>query len=133
LLSPGASAVAERVLARLSALVGPPEPPARLHGDLWGGNRIASSSGESIVIDPAVYGGHREIDLAMMRLFGGFSDRVFDAYREAAPLAEGSEERIALYQLLPLLVHLNLFGGGYAAQVEAALRHCLSPASGLTS
>jgi fructosamine-3-kinase len=111
----------ERLFGQLEALCGPPEPPARLHGDLWGGNMIADDLGEPCLIDPAVYGGHREVDLAMMKLFGGFGPRVFDAYKEAFPLADGYRERVALYQLYPLMVHVNLFGGGYLAQVEAAL------------
>ncbi len=111
----------ERLLAQLETLCGPPEPPARLHGDLWGGNMIADDLGEPCLIDPAVYGGHREIDLAMMKLFGGFGPRVFAAYKEAFPLADGYRERVPLYQLYPLMVHVNLFGGGYLAQVEAAL------------
>ncbi|MEM9066899.1 MAG: fructosamine kinase family protein [Myxococcota bacterium] len=110
------------LFARLDSLVGPPEPPARLHGDLWGGNLHRDERGQPCLIDPAVYGGHREVDLAMMRLFGGFSARVFDAYQEAYPLAEGAEERVSLYQLYPLLVHVNLFGAGYLGSVDAALR-----------
>jgi fructosamine-3-kinase len=111
----------ERLLLNLEALCGPSEPPARLHGDLWGGNLIADDRGEPCLIDPAVYGGHREIDLAMMKLFGGFGPRVFAAYKETFPLADGYRERVALYQLYPLMVHVNLFGGGYLPQVEAAL------------
>ncbi len=111
----------ERLFARLPELVGPPEPPARLHGDLWSGNLHVGPGGEPCLIDPAVYGGHREIDLAMMRLFGGFGPRVFAAYEEAYPLSPGAGERVPLFQLYPLLVHVNLFGGGYAASVEAAL------------
>lgn len=113
----------DRLRARLPELVGPAEPPARLHGDLWAGNLHADERGAPCLIDPAVYGGHREVDLAMMRLFGGFSERVFDAYAEAAPLAPGSAERVPLYQLYPLLVHVNLFGGGYLGAVRAALSH----------
>jgi protein-ribulosamine 3-kinase len=112
----------ERLFDRLASLVGPDEPPARLHGDLWGGNLLVDDAGEPCLIDPAVYGGHREMDLAMMRLFGGFSPRVFDAYDEAHPLAPDHQERVPLYQLYPLLVHVNLFGGGYVGSVEAALR-----------
>jgi fructosamine-3-kinase len=112
----------ERLFARLPELLGPEEPPARLHGDLWGGNLHVDAAGEPCLIDPAVYGGHREMDLAMMRLFGGFGERVFAAYHEAFPLARGHGERVPLYQLYPLLVHVNLFGGGYAAQVESVLR-----------
>jgi fructosamine-3-kinase len=112
----------DRLFGRLEELVGPPEPPSRLHGDLWGGNLHVDERGEPCLIDPAAYGGHREVDLAMMRLFGGFSERVFAAYDEAHPLAEGAETRVALYQLYPLMVHVNLFGGSYATSVERALR-----------
>jgi fructosamine-3-kinase len=111
----------ERLFPRLSELVGPSEAPSRLHGDLWSGNLHVDADGEPCLLDPAVYGGHREVDLAMMRLFGGFAERVFSAYEEAFPLAPGARERVALYQLYPLLVHLNLFGGGYGASVERAL------------
>ncbi len=76
-----------------------------------------------MLIDPAVYGGHREMDLAMMRLFGGFSESVFAAYDEAWPLSDGHEARVPLYQLYPLLVHVNLFGSGYVGSVERALAH----------
>jgi fructosamine-3-kinase len=109
------------LLGGLPDLCGPPEPPARLHGDLWGGNLLVDDHGAPCLIDPAAYGGHREVDLAMMRLFGGFGSKVFAAYEEAFPLAPGHEERVPLYQLYPLLVHVNLFGGGYLSQVEAAL------------
>lgn len=105
----------------LPDLVGPGEPPSRLHGDLWGGNLHVDDSGAPCLIDPAAYGGHREIDLAMMRLFGGFGPRVFAAYDEAFPLAPGSQRRVSLYQLYPLLVHVNLFGGSYVSSVERAL------------
>ncbi|HEY6476175.1 MAG TPA: fructosamine kinase family protein [Polyangia bacterium] len=111
----------DRLFAALEDLVGPPEPPARLHGDLWGGNLLCDDRGAPCLIDPAVYGGHREIDLAMMLLFGGFGARVFDAYAEAAPLADGHPGRVTLYQLYPLMAHVNLFGGGYVGSVEAAL------------
>jgi protein-ribulosamine 3-kinase len=111
----------ERLFAILDSLVGPPEPAARLHGDLWGGNLHVDERGGPCLIDPAAYGGHREVDLAMMKLFGGFDSRVFAAYHEAYPLAPGHEERVPLYQLYPLMVHTNLFGGGYGAAVERAL------------
>jgi protein-ribulosamine 3-kinase len=116
------SSAFERLFARLPELLGPAEPPARLHGDLWGGNLHVDASGAPCLIDPAVYGGHREVDLAMMRLFGGFGERVFAAYAEVFPLAPGHAERVGLYQLYPLLVHVNLFGGGYAAQLASVLR-----------
>ncbi len=110
-----------RLGKRLPFLVGTEEAPARLHGDLWGGNLHVDDVGAPCLIDPAVYGGHREMDLAMMRLFGGFSESVFRAYAEEWPLAAGHAERIALYQLYPLMVHVNLFGGGYVESVERAL------------
>jgi fructosamine-3-kinase len=111
----------DRLLPRLEQLVGPAEPPARLHGDLWGGNLHVDAAGQPALIDPAVYGGHREVDLAMMRLFGGFGPRVFEAYAASYPLAPGHRERVALYQLYPLLVHLCSFGAGYLAQLKSAL------------
>jgi fructosamine-3-kinase len=117
LTSSGVAAV-ERVCGRLHELAGPPEPPARLHGDLWSGNVHADAQGRPWLIDPSAYGGHRELDLAMLRLFGAPSERVFAAYEEATPLAEGWQERVALWQLLPLLVHAVLFGGSYRAAAE---------------
>jgi fructosamine-3-kinase len=120
----GASAV-ERVCERIEELCGPPEPPSRLHGDLWGGNVMGGSDGRAWLIDPSCYGGHREVDLAMLRLFGAPSARIFDAYEEAAPLAAGADERVELYQLAPLLVHAILFGGSYAAAAERDARSYL--------
>jgi fructosamine-3-kinase len=111
----------ERLAGKLGQLLGPVEPPARLHGDLWSGNLHVDDDGDPCLIDPAAYGGHREVDLAMMRLFGGFGESVFRAYQEVWPLSPGYAERIALYQLYPLLVHLNLFGGGYADSIERSL------------
>jgi fructosamine-3-kinase len=110
----GARAV-ERVCARMADFAGPPEPPARLHGDLWSGNVLWARNGRAWLIDPAAYGGHREVDLAMLQLFGNPGRQFFAAYHERFPLADGYEERVALYQLFPLLVHAVLFGGGYAA------------------
>jgi len=115
----------ERLATCLPERCGPTEPPARLHGDLWAGNLLVDEVGAPVLVDPAVYGGHREIDLAMMRLFGGFESRAFDAYAEAWPLAPGWEDRVPLYQLYPLLVHVNLFGGGYLGSVRQALRRVL--------
>ncbi len=109
----------------LADRVGPAEPPSRLHGDLWGGNLHVDDGGRPCLIDPAVYGGHREVDLAMMKLFGGFGERVFAAYEEAWPLAPGAEARVSLYQLYPLLVHVNLFGGAYVPSVKRALSECV--------
>jgi len=119
-LPPGGRAAVEAVMERLPALAGPPEPPARLHGDLWGGNVLAARDGSPWLIDPAAYGGHREVDLAMLRLFGAPPPRTLAAYAEVRPLAEGHEARVPLWQLLPLLVHAALFGGGYGAAVLRA-------------
>jgi fructosamine-3-kinase len=112
----------ELVAQRMERLAGPTEKPARLHGDLWGGNVISDTRGEHWLIDPVAYGGHREVDLAMLRLFGAPSPRILDAYAEAAPLPDGHEERVGLWQLFPLLVHAALFGGHYGAQVESTAR-----------
>jgi fructosamine-3-kinase len=118
----GARTAVELVAERIGELSGPTEEPARLHGDLWGGNVMADTQGEAWLIDPIAYGGHREVDLAMLRLFGAPSPRILDAYAEAAPLADGHEERVGLWQLFPLLVHAALFGGHYGAQVEQTAR-----------
>ena len=114
-----ASELFERAAARAEELCGPDEPPALLHGDLWGGNRLVDAQGHNWLIDPAAFYGHREVDLAMMRLFGGFGEDAFDAYHATYPLERGWQERISWYQLAPLLVHAILFGGGYGG---AALR-----------
>jgi len=115
----------DALLSRLGELVGPAEDPARLHGDLWSGNGVFLADGAPCVIDPAVYGGHREVDLAMMSLFGGFEDRCFAAYDEAFPLEPGWEERVPLYQLYPVLVHAVLFGGAYGATAAAIISRYL--------
>ncbi len=112
----------ESLAARLSSVAPPAEPPSLLHGDLWAGNRIVDERGQSWLIDPACFGGHREFDLAMMHLFGGFEPEVFAAYDEVYPLGDGWQDRIALHQLPPLIVHAIKFGGGYPAAVDRALR-----------
>lgn len=111
----------EDVAERIDDLIGPEEPPARLHGDLWAGNRLVGAGGVNWLIDPAAFGGHREFDLAMMRLFGGFGPACFGAYNEAYPLGDGWESRVALYQLAPIAVHAIKFGGGYVAATRQAL------------
>jgi fructosamine-3-kinase len=100
------------------------EPPARLHGDLWAGNRMTDRQGRSWLVDPACHGGHREFDLAMMRLFGGFSEPCFAAYAEIHPLRAGWQERVALHQVAPLVVHAIKFGGGYVAAAVDAIGRC---------
>jgi fructosamine-3-kinase len=122
-LSPAGVRAVEAVCERLPELAGPAEPPARLHGDLWSGNVMGDAEGRPWLIDPSAYGGHREVDLAMLRLFGTPSERIFAAYTEVAPLAEGWEERVQLWQLLPLLVHAALFGGSYQGAAERVARH----------
>jgi fructosamine-3-kinase len=111
----------EQLAGRLGQFGGANEPPARLHGDLWAGNRLIDRDGRSWLIDPAAHGGHREFDLAMMRLFGGFAEECFDAYAEVFPLAEGWPERVALHQIAPLVVHAIKFGGGYVAAATNAI------------
>jgi protein-ribulosamine 3-kinase len=101
------------------------EAPALLHGDLWGGNYLVSADETPYLIDPAISYGHREFDLAMTTLFGGFSNEFYDAYQEAFPLAKGWKQRVDLWNLYPLLVHLNLFGMGYLRQVRGCLRQYL--------
>jgi fructosamine-3-kinase len=96
--------------------------PSLLHGDLWGGNWVALGSGEPALIDPAVYYGDREADLAMTSLFGGFPSSSYDAYQEEWPLPDGWQQREPLYQLYHLLNHLNLFGEGYGGSVDSILR-----------
>jgi fructosamine-3-kinase len=98
------------------------EKPALLHGDLWSGNIMVNQQGAPGLIDPAVYFGHREIDIAMTQLFGGFHPEFLQVYHEAFPLQPGVEDRLQLYNLYPLLVHVNLFGASYLAQVKSILR-----------
>ncbi len=98
------------------------EPPSMLHGDLWSGNFVVDDHGEACLIDPAVYYGHREADLAMTRLFGGFESSFYAAYDELYPLPPGHEDRLPIYQLYHILNHLNLFGGGYFEQSKHILQ-----------
>ena len=113
----------EELAGRLDDVGGADEPPARLHGDLWSGNRLVGADGANWLIDPAAHGGHREFDLAMMRLFGGFGADCFEAYEAAWPLADGWANRIPLHQIAPLVVHAIKFGGAYvAACAERARR-----------
>jgi protein-ribulosamine 3-kinase len=113
----------DRLTHKLDGLLGdPPEPPALLHGDLWGGNHHAGADGAPVLFDPAPYFGRREADIAMTELFGGFDEAFLETYRAEWPLAEGYPERRDVYNLYHLLNHLNLFGASYAGQVSAILR-----------
>ncbi len=100
----------------------PIEKPSLLHGDLWNGNVIKSADYRSFFIDPAIYFGHREMDLAMMKLFGGFDIVFYESYNDKMPLEKGWEDRIGYGQLYPLLVHLNLFGSSYLSSVEKIIK-----------
>ena len=95
-----------------------------MHGDLWGGN-WSSVNGQPVIFDPAVYYGDRETDLAMTRLFGGFSADFYRAYESSWPLSEGYEQRITLYQLYHVLNHLNLFGASYLGRAQAMIAKLL--------
>jgi fructosamine-3-kinase len=111
----------ERVAPRLAEFGAADEPPARLHGDLWAGNRLVGSGGRNWLIDPAAHGGHREFDLAMMRLFGGFGEACFQEYEVAFPLEDGWRDRVALHQIAPLVAHAIKFGGSYVAAARRAI------------
>lgn len=100
----------------------PKEEPSLLHGDLWSGNYMFTKNGKASIYDPAVYYGHREMDLAMTRLFGGFSKEFYTGYQSEYPLADGFEERVDICNLYPILVHANLFGGGYIQQASDMLK-----------
>lgn len=118
----GWEAPIETLYRRLPDLL--PAQPDRsvLHGDLWSGNFLVTAIGNVALVDPAVYYGHRETDLAMTELFGGFDEAFYTAYREAYPLEPGYEERRDIYNLYHLINHLNHFGGRYASSVDATLR-----------
>jgi fructosamine-3-kinase len=104
-----------------SVLRGSEEKPSLLHGDLWRGNFLCDESGNPVLIDPAVYYGHREADLAVTRLFGGFPQEFYDVYNEEFPLKEGASYRRNLNMLYHVMNHLNLFGSGYYSQAERLL------------
>lgn len=100
----------------------PAERPALVHGDLWSGNYMFTKNGGASIYDPAVYFGHREMDVAMSRLFGGFSANFYAGYQQEFPLEAGFDGRVELYNLYPILVHANLFGGSYCSQAENIIK-----------
>ena len=107
----------EKLYHRLDDIF-PKEQPALLHGDLWSGNFMVDEKGAPVIMDPAVYYGHREMDIAMTKLFGGFDNQFYDAYNAHFQLEKGWKSRIDICNLYPLLVHVNLFGGSYLQQVK---------------
>jgi protein-ribulosamine 3-kinase len=122
LLPANAAKIFETLFKRMPDIF-PAENPSLLHGDLWSGNYITGPDGFAVIIDPAVYYGHREMDIAMTKLFGGFDNEFYTGYNETFPLEKGWESRMDICNLYPLLVHVNLFGAGYAGQVMEILRN----------
>jgi fructosamine-3-kinase len=121
----------ERLIESVPVLLAGHRPvPSLLHGDLWGGNWLATADEEPVVFDPAVYYGDRETDLAMTRLFGGFGGAFYRAYENAAPLPSGAARRAELYNLYHVLNHANLFGGGYAHQARTSIEQLLADVDG---
>ncbi len=110
----------EKLYQKLDGII-PKTLPSLLHGDLWSGNFMINHQGKPSLIDPAVYYGHPEIDIAMTTLFGGFSQRFYEVYNHFNPLEKGWKNRLDIYNLYPLMVHVNLFGGGYLSSVRGIL------------
>ena len=109
-------------MSRFESILPHPESPSILHGDLWGGNYLVDESGAPVLIDPAVYYGHREADLAMTELFGGFPSGFLRAYEDEWPLQPGYADRSALYNLYHMLNHANIFGASYVSSVRSIVR-----------
>ncbi len=120
--SPSVKQDFEKLFAKLPNIF-PANPPSLLHGDLWSGNFLVKDKETPVLIDPAIYFGNREMDIAMCKLFGGFHTDFYASYNEEFPLESDWEERINLCNLYPLLVHVNLFGGGYLNQVKNILSY----------
>ncbi|MDB5284281.1 MAG: ketosamine-3-kinase [Bacteroidota bacterium] len=111
----------DKLFTRMASLF-PDEKPSLLHGDLWSGNYMIDEHGFVCILDPAVYYGNREMDIAMTRLFGNFDQAFYDGYNEMHPLQQGWDQRVGLCNLYPLLVHINLFGAGYVNQLATCLK-----------
>ncbi len=117
----------DRLVEAIPAALSDVSTPQLLHGDLWSGNAFTASDGEPVIIDPAVYRGDGEVDLAMTELFGGFGSGFHDAYAEARGISEAyTSHRKELYQLYYLLVHVNLFGASYVTGTRRAAERVLS-------
>lgn len=115
--------MSEALLSKLhERLASPEEPSALIHGDLWSGNLHTTAGGQPVLIDPAAYYGHREAEIGMMTLFGGFGPKVFDAYEAARPLAPGWRARNPLYELYHVMNHAHLFGGSYVTAALGTIR-----------
>jgi fructosamine-3-kinase len=126
-LPPHRESLLRKLIEQIETLVsGSGNPPSLIHGDLWPGNFLAASDGRPAVVDPAIYYGDREVEIAYTELFGGFPTPFLEAYREAYPLDLGYEYRRPLLQLYPLLVHLNHFGETYGGSVEAVCQHYIT-------
>lgn len=111
----------ERLSSKLNQLL-PETKPSLVHGDLWSGNYMFDESGNAVLIDPAVYYGHPEMDLAMSKMFGGFTGEFYSGYESVCPLEPGFSDRVQIYNLYPLMVHVNLFGGHYTSQATRVLK-----------
>ena len=111
----------EQLYMRLDSIF-PMEQPATLHGDLWSGNYLCGRNSEPVLIDPAVYYGHRSMDLGMTKLFGGFDQAFYEAYDYHFPLPMNADEQSDICNLYPLLIHLNLFGSGYLSSIREILK-----------
>ena len=119
----------DAVITRMDELVPGDPPRSLLHGDLWGGNHMADGSGRPVIYDPAIYVGHAEVELAFTELFGGFDRAFYRSYEEVAGISDAYRSyRRDLYNVYPLLVHANLFGGGYGRQAGAAAARALAEA-----
>jgi protein-ribulosamine 3-kinase len=108
---------------RINQIITTGDKPSLLHGDLWSGNYMIDENGSAVLIDPAVYYGHREADLGMTKLFGGFGADFYEAYNESFPLEDGYEYRENIYKLYHVLNHLNLFGGSYYSQAMSLIKY----------
>lgn len=111
----------KRIINQLDGII-PPCTPSLIHGDLWGGNYLFNSEGKAVLIDPAVYYGHPEMDLAFSKMFGGFSSPFYEGYQSVSPFENGFFDRVPVYNMYPLLVHVNLFAGHYTSQFSRFLQ-----------